>query len=229
MSLKPHPLNVPGDFYVEDTCCITCGVWEALNTDMIGWHHGSDGTHCFVRRQPITQRESDLMVEAAVMAEAACFHYRGEDMGILQRLVTLKDASVCESPIAQTLLPIVRRNIRLTLHASDTATAELLVTSLSSFLLGKNIPDATNGYEVLRPSPQQVAFRWHDGDFHRVDISRDHRRAHAFVAAITPRPGYHWAHLAATVLPWLEARAASIAWMTDDELLANGDGAPTFA
>lgn len=228
MSIKPHPRNIPGDFFVEDTCCITCGVWELLNTDMIGWDSGPDGSHCFVRRQPVTQREDDVMVEAVVMAEADCFHYQGEDIGILQKLVTLKDASVCESPLAQTLLPIVRRNARLTLPASDPMTAEGLAASLSDFLSSKNKGDVDHRYEVLRRSPAEVVFRWHDGDYHRVDITRDVRRAEAFLVVITPRPGYHWAHLAATVQPWLEARAGSIEWLTDDEVRGDGAGAPTY-
>ncbi len=52
----PHPSNVPGPFYVEYGCCITCGVWEDVAPDLLAWLEG-DRPHCYVQRQPETDEE----------------------------------------------------------------------------------------------------------------------------------------------------------------------------
>ena len=74
--------NADGPFYVEDECCLACGVHEELAPGLFDW----DGLHCYVSRQPATPVELEGMLEAVDAAEVGCVRYRGADPSILRRL-----------------------------------------------------------------------------------------------------------------------------------------------
>ena len=76
MTAKPHPANVPGDFYVEDGCCMTCGVWEADAPGLLAWLEGGEYPHCYVARQPETDVEFRQMMRAMQHNEADCLRVR---------------------------------------------------------------------------------------------------------------------------------------------------------
>lgn len=85
----PFPQNVPGDWYVEDGCCITCAVPMVVAPDLFSWAIGPDGhevLHCFVSRQPRGEPELDRMLGAAREADAGCIRYRGFDARVRARL-----------------------------------------------------------------------------------------------------------------------------------------------
>ena len=58
--LPPHPANVPGPFYVEDGCCLACGVWEQEAPGLLAWLPDADVPHCYVAntRSPLALRTS---------------------------------------------------------------------------------------------------------------------------------------------------------------------------
>jgi len=70
----PHPANVPGPFYVEDGCCISCGVWEEQAPDLLAWFEDKrEGySHCYVAKQPETDVELERMIWAMDVAEVDC-------------------------------------------------------------------------------------------------------------------------------------------------------------
>jgi hypothetical protein len=72
----PHPANVPGTFYVEDGCCISCGVWEDVAPDLLAWLPDGSYSHCYVARQPETDEELSRMMEAMHVGEADCIRVR---------------------------------------------------------------------------------------------------------------------------------------------------------
>ena len=72
----PHPANVPGSFYVEDGCCISCGVWEDVAPDLLAWLPDGSYSHCFVSRQPETQEELTRMMDAMHIGEVNCIRVR---------------------------------------------------------------------------------------------------------------------------------------------------------
>jgi hypothetical protein len=76
-----HPANVPGPFYVEDGCCISCGVWEDIAPDLLAWQE-EDGqlgmvAHCYVQRQPETDTEFERMKAAMEYGEVDCIRVKG--------------------------------------------------------------------------------------------------------------------------------------------------------
>ncbi|UZK65512.1 ferredoxin [Sphingomonas sp. M1-B02] len=70
--LPPHPANVPGPFYVEDGCCISCGVWEDVAPDLLAWQEDGQSSHCYVARQPETDAEFGRMMAAMQVGEVDC-------------------------------------------------------------------------------------------------------------------------------------------------------------
>lgn len=69
---KAHPANIPGPFYVEDGCCVFCGVWELDAPDLLAWSDNSDTPHCYVARQPETDAEFQRMRRAMDSADLDC-------------------------------------------------------------------------------------------------------------------------------------------------------------
>lgn len=74
---RSHPANVAGPFYVEDGCCIACGVWEEVAPDLLGWVENSDLPHCYVKRQPETDAEFVRMMDAMMVGEVDCIRVHG--------------------------------------------------------------------------------------------------------------------------------------------------------
>ena len=74
----PHPANVPGPFYVQDGCCISCGVWEDVAPDLLAWIEEEDErlSHCYVSRQPQTDAEFERMKQAMEVGEVDCIRVR---------------------------------------------------------------------------------------------------------------------------------------------------------
>ena len=74
--LPPHPANVPGTFYVEDGCCISCGVWEDVAPDLLAWVPDENTPHCYIFRQPETDDEFVRMMDAMHVGEVDCIRAR---------------------------------------------------------------------------------------------------------------------------------------------------------
>ena len=93
-SRTPHPLNVPGDFYVEDNCCLICDIPRTIAPDLFALEGGSD--HCFVKHQPTSEPELNRMHQAISAAELQCIRYRGRHRQIQIRLVEENNSAICD-------------------------------------------------------------------------------------------------------------------------------------
>ncbi len=83
------PENVPGDWYVEQDCCIVCAVPLDEAPDLFQWAYppgSAEPDHCYVARQPNSVDELDRMINAARNAEVECIRYRGIEERIRQRI-----------------------------------------------------------------------------------------------------------------------------------------------
>jgi hypothetical protein len=84
---RRYHLNVVGPFYVEDGCCTLCGVPESEAPDLFG----SDPTQCFVKKQPVTPAELDLMINALRTQDLGCVRYTGNDARVLETIRAWND------------------------------------------------------------------------------------------------------------------------------------------
>lgn len=67
---KRYPLNVDGEFYVEDGCCIVCDLPRETAPELFELNKEKD--HCYVSKQPNTEGEMNQMIEAMSGAEVFC-------------------------------------------------------------------------------------------------------------------------------------------------------------
>lgn len=91
---KPHRLNVLGDFYVEEGCCLRCGVPWSIAPDLF---EPTDDS-CYVKRQPQTGDELEKMIKVVHAQELTCIRYQGRNKAILLELKRLGEASQCDYP-----------------------------------------------------------------------------------------------------------------------------------
>ena len=92
----PYHKNVPGPFYVEDWCCLTCGIPDGVAPNNFAWDEDWVQGQCYVIKQPETPDELDRVIEAVGNAEIDCIRYRGSDPEIQRRI---RDVSgECDTP-----------------------------------------------------------------------------------------------------------------------------------
>lgn len=95
---KPHPANVPGDFYVEDGCCTMCLAPFEKAPELFGEIQDPKGyPHCYVKRQPESSSELAKMLSAIRCAELMCIRYRGDDRRIQLTLIEADSGRVCDN------------------------------------------------------------------------------------------------------------------------------------
>jgi hypothetical protein len=88
---RAYRLNVAGDFYVEDGCCTLCGVPAVTAPELFGGFDADgsvpeDVEQCWVKPQPGSGAELDMMIETMARQELSCIRYRGADPNIVVRL-----------------------------------------------------------------------------------------------------------------------------------------------
>ena len=207
--MKPHPLNVVGDFYVEDGCCTACEVPFSEAADLFGMTD-DPYFHCYVKRQPTNETETDQMLSAIMCAELQCIHYRGKDVPIISRLSAMGEMDVCDTP------PPTGTELGIRNHAtfeSNESKLELsdLAHSFRSFL-------ATQEHEYCKfkflpsDSASVVTFMRNDDDLRNVVFEQSNTQIHVF------HDGPDVSGISWYIARWLTAQDEykDIRWFTDD-------------
>lgn len=86
--------SVPGDFYVESKCCVSCGVPQAAAPDLVGWTN-DQSTQCYWKKQPETPGEMEQAFAVFDGQELGCHRYAGHDPVIQARV----GRESCDFPI----------------------------------------------------------------------------------------------------------------------------------
>src|SRR5688500_7362233 len=90
-----YPENSPGDFYVENQVCITCGAPEAEAPDLID-HSKTEYGHCYFKKQPRTEDEIERAINAISVSCISGLRYGGRDEKILKRLYERVQGEQCD-------------------------------------------------------------------------------------------------------------------------------------
>jgi hypothetical protein len=90
----PFPENAPGDFYVEDGCCLSCGMPTTEAPELFAY---SESGHCFVKKQPTTPREVYQMTQAFAVQDVGCIRYKGSNRVVMMRLVGIGEGEQCDN------------------------------------------------------------------------------------------------------------------------------------
>jgi ferredoxin len=89
----PHPANAPGDFYVEDGCCTSCGMPFTVAPDLFT---ALEDGHCFVSKQPTNQAEVHRMTQAFAVQDMGCIRYKGTNRIIKIKLIAMGEGEQCD-------------------------------------------------------------------------------------------------------------------------------------
>jgi hypothetical protein len=73
------------DFYVQQRCCTSCGVPQAIAPDLVGWRDENQQLNCYWIKQPETADELDRAIKILHTQELGCHRYSGDDLAILKR------------------------------------------------------------------------------------------------------------------------------------------------
>src|SRR4029079_18718410 len=98
MMKQPHPLNAPGDFYVENGMCIICRAPEHHAPDLMGFVEGKTGAecHCYFKRQPRSPEETQQAIRAIAASCCGALHYGGRDKAIVKALAKVGRREACD-------------------------------------------------------------------------------------------------------------------------------------
>lgn len=108
---KGHPQSAPGDFYVVNGECLSCGVPHVLAPDLFGWEQTDDGEpygHCVWKKQPQTPDEIDRAIEVIHASEAGCHRYAGSDPSVGFRV----GGEYCDHPSLAVARPVFDWSVR---------------------------------------------------------------------------------------------------------------------
>ena len=96
---KAHPQSAPGDFYVVNNECVSCGAPHTVAPELIGWAENVDQSHCVWKRQPQTAQEIEDAIGVILVSEVACHRYAGDDQRVIDRRIRLDleyGSTMCE-------------------------------------------------------------------------------------------------------------------------------------
>jgi hypothetical protein len=94
--IPPYPKNAPGDFYVENDCCITCEAPYHEAPDLMAHDQEGDYPHCYFKRQPETPEEVERAVMACYVSCVRAVRYAGRNPKILKRFRQFGGADSCD-------------------------------------------------------------------------------------------------------------------------------------
>lgn len=89
----PFSENSPGDFYVEDGCCTSCGMPSTVSPGLFSYV--KDG-HCYVSKQPSGGKEVFQMIQAFRVQDIGCIRYKGSNRATKQKLIALGEGDQCD-------------------------------------------------------------------------------------------------------------------------------------
>ncbi len=72
-------------FYVEERCCVSCGVPQSIAPELVGWKDETELLSCYWIRQPKKPDEVDRAIKILHSQEIGCHRYAGLDRTILKR------------------------------------------------------------------------------------------------------------------------------------------------
>jgi hypothetical protein len=212
----PHPHNVDGPFYVENDCCLRCGVPEDLAPALFAKDH--EGV-CFVKRQPEPGAETDTMIRVLVSQDVGCIRYRGTDASIARRLGQAGQADQCDLAFPTDVARETRDHVSF--GARGEWTPRTLLERFARWFADES-PRWKTTKVTADKDAASVSVCWFEDRFHRVD------------ATAAPSAGWLVRHhvgagLSYVLHDWLTGDATfhDIRWYTAEEWVTRARWLPT--
>lgn len=225
-STRPHPKNVSGDFYVEDGCCTACGIPEAEAPDHFTF---DDANHCYVKKQPCTEAETDRMLEAMYVAELSCIRYRGRDPAIFARLGAMGEPDLCDFPPAGGIPVVLRNHVAFASIDGRPATLEQAVADFRSYWMQERTRNFWGPRHGLFSRMTWFEFSWYESRYHRVYVSHADPDRSRVVMFHSPKATVASHGISSTLNAWLaqSGRFGEQQWYSAQEWAQQIGGSPT--
>jgi hypothetical protein len=221
-SRERHPLNAPGDFYVEHGCCTSCDVPLDVAPDIFAY---DQDRHCFVRRQPASADETFRVVRVLREQDLGCIRYGGTDAVLLQRIAETGEGANCDSAPAIDIAP--RDIVRIRVAETRRRTATELADDFVAWL--RTQESEVRKYSVVGPASDGAGtvileFAWFTGHLHRLRWSAD-GAGHVVLEYLGGTHEYVF-NVTNVIYDWLSARALSSTarWFTRPEWSRTAEG-----
>ncbi|MFN3650537.1 MAG: ferredoxin [Armatimonadota bacterium] len=219
----PHPLNVPGPFYVEDGCCVACMVPHLIAPDLMGFDEES--SHCFVRQQPSSPEAVTRAIFAVRISEVGCLRYGGTDPDILRRFAELGEAGACDHA------PPPGAGFVLRNHVSFEAPPGMDLESLAERLRGRLAANLKrySGFQltpVTQEGPElRFSVAWFQGQFRPYWIGPGELGTHRTLIRHSPAAMPGSVSMTLELDEWLKSEPAfrEIRWYTADQWKRQSD------
>lgn len=193
-----------GEFYVDATCCLSCGVPHDIAPDLFGW---SDAA-CYVARQPTNERETSQMIEALWSSEASCIRYAGRRDDILRRIAEVDMAGVRDDDEAVRSFSPVDRTFAAFESIQSDGEPRLFADRFAAFVRGNERYRLRR--LVFRPATVKVSW-WKE--WHQISFGRG--RDLSWTVSLRPA-GDALVGLRRVVQDWADSEAIELIWYGKD-------------
>ena len=227
-----HPANCAGDFYVEQDCCITCGVPLVKAPGIFAWAELAGYRSCVVARQPHTPMEIHQTLSAMHSAEVDCIRYRGTDHELSRRIAEMGYAASCDLAPPADARPLFRS------HASFRPTGSAVVEPASQwaaafrryFLQCDSSHQDVGAKAIAWDRTEATAqISWRGGVYHAVEFKRLADGGGVLKTMPGPDGVENGIGLSIFVEEWLlqDGRFQDIRWFSAGQWQAGGPHSPT--
>jgi len=211
-------------FYIETDCCLLCGVPEEIAPDLFV----TGDQHCYVLRQPATDQETYLVLEAVMSSEVDCIRYGGSDKAILRRMGEAGLAAQADDPDISRCATVHRNHVRF--RPAVPVKLAGLARRFADFLRAQPGFQGGPRYEVrnLLPLTRSVSFAWFERSFHTVTFETDGDPTW-LAASLKPDHGSALHGLARIVDGWLkkDMSCRDVDWLSQQQRWAHQPGTAT--
>jgi hypothetical protein len=176
----PHPLNAPGDFYVVHGCCTSC---NAPFEEAPGMFKYDGDCHCYVAKQPATQKDVDQALRATWAAELQCIRYRGSEADIVRRLAEMGSPDQCDQAIVHDIPMVFRNHVTFDCLSSDQSSSQQLASDFVDFQSAQSSEVRAFRFKpaVVYDDRVLIEFAWYQDNFHPVSFAVNERQCHVSV------------------------------------------------
>ena len=219
-TIRPHPMNVPGPFYVVDGCCTACNVPFAEAPGLFAY----DGkNHCYVKSQPSTKEELNGMLRAAWAAELQCIRYRGQDSAVLRRLGELGESALCDVPPSVSVPLVFRNHVTFdrAVSQADSIGPRDLAAAFEEYLRSLNRPWLSYEFtQIVSEADIAVySYSWYRSNYHSIEFRTINLPECRWLIRHSPSEKVGSRAVSNDVDDWLklDARFCRVRWYTEEQ------------
>lgn len=170
--MKPHAQNAPGDFYVEDGCCINCGIPLEVAPTVFDWADEPYSSHCIVKRQPASPPEVTQTLEALLLSEVACIRYHGHDDAVVRRIVEMGSAENFDGEVPTDAVVAIRDRVSFAAPMEPHEAARQYRTYLKTRSDEREHDPFVFNDSGLANGGSHVCYAWFEHTFHTISFAR---------------------------------------------------------